>query len=318
MYRVGIDFGGTNIAAGVVDENYNILATAHCKTNAPREIAAIADDMARIVFEAIEKSGIDIEKIDSMGVGAPGAVNPVEGIVYRAENLDFYNVNLSALLEERVGKKFYLENDANAAAYGEFLAGAGKGTENFVAITLGTGVGGGIIIDKKIYSGSNFAGGEFGHMVILKDGESCNCGRNGCFEAYASATALINQTKQAMIRYPDTVLWELCENDMNKVSGRTAFDGMRKGDKVAQAVVNKYIEYLSVGVSNILNIFQPEVICIGGGISKEGKTLTEKLEAIVSGDDYAASLKKRTVIKTAFLGRDAGIIGAAFLADLYK
>lgn len=318
MYKLGIDLGGTNIVAGVVDENYNIVATGKLKTNVPRPAEEIVDDMVKAVNMAVENAGLKLSDIDSMGVGTPGAIDPVNGIVSYANNLGFYNVPMAKMLKERTGADFYIENDANAAAYGEFIAGAGKGTNDFIAITLGTGVGGGIIIDKKIYSGSNYAGGELGHTVISMGGEMCTCGRQGCWEAYASATALIRQTKQAMIRYPKSVMWEMCENDINKVNGKTAFDAMRKGDDAGKMVVDKYIEYIAVGISNNIIIFQPDVLCIGGGISKEGDTLINPIKAYFEGENYARNIDKKTEIKVAALGNDAGIIGAAYLCNLYK
>mgnify|MGYP003291211051 CR=1 FL=1 len=201
MYKLGIDLGGTNIVAGVVDDNYKIISRSSTKTAMPRPAESVADDMARVSMEALEKAGLNINDVEYAGVGCPGSINPITGFVAYANNLGFYNVKLSDMIKERLGIDCYIENDANAAAYGEYIAGAGKATNNFVAITLGTGVGGGIIIDGKIYSGSNFAGGELGHTVINADGEVCTCGRIGCWEAYASATALIRQTKQAMLRY---------------------------------------------------------------------------------------------------------------------
>ena len=318
MYKLGIDLGGTNIVAGVVDENYKIIATAKRKTNCPRPADEIISDMAAVSLEAVEAAGLKLEDIDSAGVGTPGAINPSDGIVCYANNLEFYDVPMAQMLKERTGIDFYIENDANAAAYGEFVAGAGKGTKNFIMITLGTGVGGGIIIDGKIYSGSNYAGGELGHTVICVDGEMCTCGRQGCLEAYASATALIRQTKQAMIKYPKSVMWELSDNDINKVSGRTAFDAMRKGDEAATQVVNNYINYIAVGIANNINIFQPEVIAIGGGISNEGDNLLVPLKKIVMGENYARNIKQNAEIKIAQLANDAGIIGAAFISNLYK
>ncbi len=318
MYKLGIDLGGTNIVAGVVDENYKIVATGSVKTNCPRPAEEIADDMALAAKTAIENAGLKISDIDAMGVGSPGAIDPVNGVICYANNLDFYDVPIAAMLKERLGTDFYVENDANAAAYGEYIAGAGKGTKNFIAITLGTGVGGGVIIDGKIYSGSNYAGAELGHTVINMDGEVCTCGRQGCWEAYASATALIRQTKQAMIRYPKSVMWELCGGDINKVNGRTAFDAMRKDDEAGKRVVARYIEFVAVGVSNVINIFQPEILCIGGGISKEGDTLIVPLRASVRGENYARNIPETTEIKAAALGNDAGIIGAAYLCDLYR
>ena len=318
MYRLGIDLGGTNIVAGVVDENYKILATAKRKTNCPRSADEILDDMAVVCLEAINAANIKIEDISGAGVGTPGAVNPEAGIVAYSNNLGFFDVPMAEMLKERLGLDFYIENDANAAAYGEYIAGAGKTAKNFIMITLGTGVGGGIIVDGKIYSGSNYAGGELGHTVICMNGEVCSCGRLGCFEAYASATALIRQTKQAMIRYPDSLMWELCDNDVKNISGRTAFEAMRKGDSAGSQVVDDYISYLAVGIANNINIFQPDVIAIGGGISNEKEYLTVPLNKIVSGENYARNLDKKAEIKTAELKNDAGIIGAAYICDLYK
>ncbi len=318
MYKLGIDLGGTNIVAGVVNAENKIIGVGKVKTNLPRSAESIADSMADAANTAIKNAGISIDDIDAMGIGTPGAVNAETGVVAYSNNLGFYDVNLAALMKERMGKDFYIENDANAAAYGEYIAGAGRGTNNFLAITLGTGVGGGIIIDGKIYSGSNGAGGELGHTIISLGGECCSCGRHGCWEAYASATALIRQTKQAMIRYPESNMWELCEGDINKVNGITAFNAMRNGDKAGQMVVDKYLEYVALGLSNMINIFQPDVVCIGGGISKEGDTLLKPIKAIIEGENYARNMKSNTVIKTAALGNDAGIIGAAYLCDLHK
>ena len=317
MYYIGIDLGGTNIVAGVVDDNYKIIAKARVKTNLPRPAEEIVDDMALVAKQAAEEAGLKLSDIEWVGVGSPGLVNKYKGTVEYSCNLGFNNTDLAGMIKERLGIDCYVENDANAAAYGEMLAGAGKGTSSFVAITLGTGVGGGVIMDGKMLNGYNCAGGELGHIVINVDGEPCGCGRNGCWEAYASATALVRQTKQAMIRYPDSAMWKICENNNGKVNGLTAFEAMRKGDEAGKMVVEKYINYIAVGIANIINIFQPEILCIGGGVSKEGKTLTDPISAFVNGEDYARSLKQRAVIKTATLGNNAGIIGAAYLSNLH-
>lgn len=318
MYRLGIDLGGTNIVAGVVDENYKIIATAKRKTNCPRPAEEIVDDMAAAALEAIKNAKLTVLDIEAAGVGAPGSIDAKNGIVTYSNNLDFYDLALADMLKERTSLNFYLENDANAAAYGEFVAGAGKGTKDFIMITLGTGVGGGVIIDGQIRSGFNAAGGELGHTVIAMNGEMCTCGRQGCWEAYASATALIRQTKQAMIKYSDSIMWELCEGDISKVSGITAFEAMRKGDFAGRLVVDRYIEYIAVGIVNNINIFQPEIICIGGGISKEGDALIKPIKKYLMGEDYARYSKRKAEVKTAVLGNDAGIIGAAYIYDLYK
>ena len=318
MYRLGIDLGGTNIAAGVVDEDYKIIGTGKVKTGAHRSNDEIADDMAKAARMAIEDAGIDISEITAMGIGSPGSVIPSKGIVATSNNLKFSNLPLCAMMKERLGVDFYIENDANAAAYGELLAGAGKGYKNFVAITLGTGVGSGIIIDGKIFSGSNNAGGELGHTVIVVDGEACTCGRKGCWETYASATALIRQTKAEMEANKESIMWKLCDGDINRVNGKTAFDAMRENDESGIKVVKEYLRYIAIGITNVINIFQPEVLCIGGGISKEGDVLTKPIAQFVENERYSKNIEKQTVVKVAALGNDAGIIGAAFLDKLYR
>ena len=318
MYCLGIDLGGTNIVAGVVDENYKIIATAKTKTKTPRPAEEIADDMAAVALQAIKKANIDISEVKAMGVGSPGAIDPKNGIVSYSNNLGFENLPLCQMLKDRLGVDFYIENDANAAAYGEYIAGAGKGKDSFIAITLGTGVGGGIIIDGKLFSGSNYAGAELGHTVIVHDGEQCTCGRKGCWETYASATALIRQTKAAMLLNKDSLMWELTQNSIENVSGITAFDAMRKGDAAGKRVVDNYVKYISVGIINTINIFQPDVLCIGGGVSKEGETIAAPIRAHVESERYSKNVSKQTEIKTAELGNDAGIIGAAYLYQLYQ
>ncbi|MCI9414311.1 MAG: ROK family glucokinase [Clostridiales bacterium] len=312
MYRVGIDLGGTNIKAGVVDENYRIIADARCKTRLPRPSREILMDMARVAKEAVEKAGLTMDDIHSVGIGIPGTCNADTGVVEYACNVGFENVPVQEEMSALLGRPVYIENDANAAALGEALAGAAKGAQSAVCITLGTGVGGGIIIDGHIYGGFNFAGAELGHIVIMVDGELCGCGRQGCWEAYASATALINQTRQAMINHPDSGLWKIAE-DLELVDGRTAFDGMRAGDPVAKQVVDTYIKYIACGLINVINIFQPEVLCIGGGICKEGDTLLLPLKKHIERERYSKYSTHQTRLCVAELGNDAGIIGAAYL-----
>ena len=315
MYRLGIDLGGTNIVAGVVDKKYKIVAKASCKTAVPRPESEICDSMAEVAKKAVEKAKLTMDDIESVGIGVPGAVNPKTGVIEYSANLFFHNWEVVEMMEERLGKKVHIENDANEAALGEYLAGSAKGARNAVAITLGTGVGGGIIIDGKIYSGSNFAGAELGHMVIVKDGKECACGRRGCWETYASATGLINLTKQKILseKLEFSYMLKLCDGDINKVNGRTAFDAMRDGDPTAKSVVEEYISYLSCGLVNIINIFQPDVLCIGGGISNEGENLLGPVRSYVERERYTKHNDKQTVICKCTLGNDAGIIGAAYL-----
>jgi glucokinase len=318
MYYVGIDLGGTNISTAVVNENYEILGRGKLKTNLPRSAAEIIDDMASTVLMACSEAGIDLKNVDSVGIGAPGSVNAETGIIEFSNNLKFDNVPMIKMMEDRLSVRCFMENDANAAAYGELLAGAGKGAQNFVAITLGTGVGGGIIIDGKIYSGFNSCGAELGHTCMVFEGVDCNCGRKGCFEVYASATALINQTKAKMLASKDSIMWELTDGNINEASGRTAFDAMRKGDTAGAEVVEMYFKYLGCGLVNMINIFQPEFICIGGGISNEGDAILAPLREYIEKERYSKYAKKQTELCIAKLGSDAGIIGAALLHNLYE
>ena len=236
-----------------------------------------------------------------------------DGVIEFANNLAFNNVPAREMLRERLGvDNVFVENDANCAALGEAFAGCGNGSKNFVAVTLGTGVGSGIILDGKIVNGVNCAGGECGHMVIMVDGEQCSCGRKGCWEAYASATALIRQTKRAMDDYPDSIMHRLAEEE-GGVNGKTAFDAMRLGDIAGIEVVNNYIKYVSCGLINLVNALQPEIICIGGGICNEGDTLMEPLRRYVQAERYSIHSKIQTQIVKAQLGNNAGIIGAALL-----
>lgn len=315
MYSIGIDLGGTNIVAAVVDGEYNILGKSKTPTASPRSAQEIFDDIAKVCREAMENAGVSISDISSIGMGTPGTVNG-DGIIEFANNLGFNNVPARDMLKERLGDlPVFIENDANCAALGEAYAGCGNGSKNFVAVTLGTGVGSGVIIDGKIVNGVNFAGGEFGHMVIMVDGEPCTCGRKGCWEAYASATALIRQTKAAMEKYPDSVMHSLAEEE-GKVSGRTAFDAMRKGDIAGIKVVDSYIKYVACGLINIVNALQPEIICVGGGICNEGDTLLKPLSRYVNAERYSIHSKIQTKIMKAQLGNDAGIIGAALLGSI--
>ena len=312
-YYIGIDLGGTNIVAGVVDENYRIITKATTKTNCPRPEKEIAADMAKVALEAAQKACISIDDIEWIGIGTPGIANSETGIIEYSNNLGFENTPMVDYIKEYIDKPVFIENDANAAAYGEFVAGAAKGANNAVCITLGTGVGGGIVIDGKIYAGSNFAGAEIGHTVIEVDGAQCSCGRKGCFEAYSSATGLIRMTKEAMYKDKESKMWQMTEERGGKVSARTAFDCMREGDKSDREVTDKYIKYLAAGITNTINIFQPDILCIGGGVCNEGDALLIPVKKIVQEEVYTRNSPKNTEIVIAKLGNDAGIIGAAFL-----
>ena len=314
-YYVGIDLGGTNIVAGVVDGDYNIIAKASTKTNCPRPEKEIAEDMAKMAVQAVENAKLTMDDIEWIGIGTPGIANSATGIVERANNLGFINTPLVKYVKEFIGRNdtpVYIENDANAAAYGEYVAGAAKGAKNAVCITLGTGVGAGIVIDGKIYAGSNFAGAEIGHTVIEVGGAPCTCGRKGCFEAYSSATGLIRMTKESMAENPDSIMNKMAE-ERGKVTARTSFDCMRAGDKYAKAVVDKYIKYLAAGITNTINTFQPDILCIGGGVCNEGDNLLIPLKAQVAKQIYSKNNAKNTEIVICTLANEAGMIGSAML-----
>ncbi len=317
MYYLGIDLGGTNIAVGVVDENYKLVLKGSVPTLAERDIEFVIDDMADLCKKLIADAGLTVDDIAHAGVASPGTVNPETGYVQYANNLRIRDLPLAKMLSERTGiKEVYLANDADAAAYGEAIVGAAKGSTNSVMITLGTGVGGGIIIDSKIYSGFNHAGGELGHIVIEKDGRPCSCGRHGCWEAYSSATGLVKMTREKMEECRDSKMWELCEGDIANAGGKTAFKAARLGDKAGKEVVDSYVSYLACGLANIINIFQPEILSIGGGVCNEGDYLLDPVKALVSKEIYThAENGPQTKICIAELGNDAGIIGAAALCN---
>lgn len=315
MYYLGVDLGGTNIAIGLVDENFKIVLKDKVPTGASRPTSDIMDDMAALCKSIVERAGITFDDVEYAGIATPGSVDPETGYVRYANNIKMENYPIADELKKRTPlKKVLLENDANAAALAEAKAGAGKGYSDLVMITLGTGVGGGIVIGGKLYSGFNYCGAELGHTVIEFGGRPCTCGRLGCFEAYSSATGLINMTKEKMIEYVDSLMWELVDNNLNKVSGRTAFDASKKGDKAAKEVVDLYIKYLACGLTNMVNIFQPQVLCIGGGVCGEGDYLLKPLVQTIRRCEYGAATQTNfSQIKIAELGNDAGIIGAAVL-----
>lgn len=313
MYYIGIDLGGTNIKAAIVDQEGVILKKDSIPTRAERPYREILKDMAMLSLKLIEQLSLKVSDIKSIGVGSPGTADPDNGILVYSNNFaDFNNVPVKEIMQEYIELPVYLENDANVAALGESVVGAGKGYEDCVAVTLGTGVGGGVIIDGKIMPGSFHGGAELGHMVIDVDGESCSCGRKGCWEAYSSATALIRDAKIAAIRYKDSKLNELLNGDLSKMNAKIPFDAAQAGDTYAQEVIDRYIKYLAVGIVNVINIFEPQVLVIGGGVCAQGDNLLNPLMDQVRSQVYGQKDPK-TTIKIAELGNDAGVIGAAML-----
>jgi glucokinase len=317
MYYIGIDLGGTNIAVGLVDEEGKIIHKDSVPTLNEREYPEIIKDMAMLSLKVIEDSGVSLKEVKSIGIGSPGTPNSEEGILVYANNLKFRNVPMRAEIQKYIDLPVYLDNDANVAALAESVAGACKGARHSVTITLGTGVGTGVVIDGKVYSGFNNAAAEMGHMVIVVDGEQCTCGRKGCWEAYASATALIRQTKKAAVANPDSLINKLVAGDLSRINAKVPFDAARQGDRVGLQIVEEYMKYLAEGLANVINIFQPEIIAIGGGISKEGEYLLAPLRKLVSERIYTVEGVPQTRIVAAQLGNDAGIVGAAMLGKMY-
>ena len=317
MYSIGIDLGGTNIAVGLCDESLKMIDKGSVPTLAKRSGEEIVKDMAALAKKIIERNGLTVSDIAFVGIATPGIANEKTGVVEYSCNLPFVNFPIAEIFKKYLPvERVLIANDANAAALGEALCGAAKGTKNSVMITLGTGVGGGIIIDGKIFAGGlNCAGAELGHIVIHHGGRQCGCGRLGCWEAYSSASALTAMTKEKMtelaLKGIPSLLFEE-EKKEGKVSARTAFNAMRSGDGFAKELVDTYIQYLADGIANIINIFQPEVLCIGGGVSKEGDNLLKRLVPKVEKECYNRDVEK-TRICIATLGNDAGLIGAAML-----
>lgn len=312
MYRIGIDLGGTFIAAGLVNEKLQIVDKLSVRTNAPRPMAAIADDMAALVRELLERGGLRREDLAAVGVGVPGTANRENGRLEDANNLGFDDEPFLPLLEERLRLPVRFGNDANAAAWGEYRA-SGRREDSFIMMTIGTGIGGGVILNGKLWDGVNGAAAEFGHMTIRYDGVPCTCGRRGCFEAYASATALIRQARERMETDRETLLWKLCGGEADRVEARTVFDGAAAGDAACRELLDTYTTYLAEGTANIINLFQPAFLCVGGGVSRAGEALLSPLREKTAKRVYSQNAKRNTQIILARLDNDAGIIGAALL-----
>lgn len=310
MYYIGIDLGGTNVAAGLVDEEGKLLGKA--SVPCPRGAEAIADAIAEAARLAAAEAGLEVSGARSVGVASPGSIDPVKGVVLHAFNLGMDNVPLADMISQRLGLPAVLENDANAAALGEYVSGAGRGHRSLVAVTLGTGVGSGAVLDGKLYTGFNYAAMESGHIVIHRGGRACTCGRKGCWEAYASATGLIRSTREAMEAHPESGLWKEAPS-LEDVNGRTPFDAARAGDSVAQGVLDEYMEDLCCGLANLINVLQPEVLCIGGGISKQGENLLRPVQAVLDREEFTRDSAHRTKVCIAQLENDAGIVGAAMV-----
>ena len=313
MYTIGIDVGGTNLKAGLVNETFDIVATKKMPLvwESPEKFA---EDLCVLATGLVEENGISREEVAYIGMGVPGVVDVKRGMIVKTVNIPIRNVPVAELIHRVWEIPVFLGNDADCAALGEFYHFEKKDIESLILVTLGTGVGTGLIFNGKIHRGINGCAGEGGHMVIVSGGDLCTCGRRGCWERYASANGLIRLTKAAMEENRQSVMWSLADGSLDKVDGRTAFNAAREGDAAAKAVVDQYLTYLAEGLTNLINLLQPEVICIGGGVSNEAdEALLFPLRGNVEEMRYDKDAQVHTQIVKASLGNDAGIIGAALL-----
>ena len=314
MYYIGIDIGGTNLKAGLVDETYRITATK----KQPLQFASMeqmGETLAKMAIDLVEENNVPRDQVASVGMGFPGPVDDKRGVVIKTVNIPIRFMPVAEIFHRYWdGVPVHLGNDADCAALGEFYHYEDKKIESLILVTLGTGIGTGIILNGKIHTGINGCAGEGGHIVLVHGGEQCTCGRRGCWERYASANALIRQTMAAMEQNKDSIMWGMVGGDLSRVSGRTAFEAKREGDASAKAVVEQYLRYLADGLSNFVNIFQPEVIALGGGVSHErDEDLLVPLQSTVLEDCFGREADRHTRLVKAKLGNDAGIIGAALL-----
>ena len=317
MYTVGIDLGGTNIAIGLCDSTLGIVDKVKARTHRRRTAEEITRDMATLTMELLERNGVKESEVEYVGIASPGIVDTERGVIERACNLPFTNFPLGEEFARHLRLPVLMGNDANVAALAESLVGAAKGTRSSITVTLGTGVGGGIILDGRIFSGGlNSGGAEIGHTVIRVGGRPCACGRRGCLESYCSATALGEITRERMERLEragkTSLLFDIAKED-GKIGARTAFKAMRAGDREGKRIVDEYIKNLSAGITDLVHVFQPEVITIGGGMSNEGDALIVPLRESVDREQYTRRNERKTLICRAQLGNDAGIVGAAGL-----
>ena len=305
-YYVGIDLGGTFIKGGIVDEKGTIVRFERVPTRTELGADFVISDIENVIKKLVNDLG---EKVEGIGVGIPGLIDSQKGEVVMSGNLRWKNVMIKDKLQPQFDYPVKIANDANAAGLGEIKFGSGKKYSTSVFLTLGTGVGSGIVIDGKLYEGNRSAGAETGHMIIHRNGKQCTCGNKGCFETYASATALIRETVAAMLNDRTSKMWEI--GSIENVNGKTAFDYYDK-DEAARKVIDEYVNDLAIGIINIANILRPEAVIIGGGVAKQGKNLTDRVQNLVDEGIFARELGPRVIVLTASL-EEAGVVGAASL-----
>ena len=312
MLYIGIDVGGTTAKAGVVDEAGQILYKSSCKTGIERDFEDIAADMAELCRHIVRESGHEMAEVAAVGVGIPGEQSPKTGLVAFCNNLGWVDVPLMQRLRDALGLPVYVDNDANVAALAESAFGASRDVKSSILITLGTGVGGGIVRDQRIHTGAHGVGGEIGHMVVVVDGEPCNCGHRGCWEKYASATAIIRMGRALMEEKPDCALARQMGGDAANLNAKAVLDLAKAGDADCAGIFETYVKYLCVGLANLINIYDPDMFVLGGGVAHAGDFLLDAVRAALGDYVYCPALSWARV-ELARLGNDAGIIGAAML-----
>lgn len=314
MY-IGVDLGGTNIATGIVNEEGKLIYDDSVPTGKERNYKVIVNDIIDLINKIIKESGIEKEKIKAVGIGIPGIAEANTGRVIKCPNLNWSNIPLKQIMEDRLNIPVFIDNDATLAALAEHTAGSMKYVSSGVFITIGTGIGGGVILDGKIESGFHGIGSEIGHMIVGKNYYNCGCGRNGCLETFASSTALISYTKRLIESGEKTVIIDKLRGNIEKLNGKLIFQAAKEGDPLANKAVNRMAKYLAVGIMNIVSIIDPEIFVLGGGISKAGDFLLNKIKEEVSRIKYYEGLPIGNIV-LAKLGNEAGIIGAAILGKL--
>ncbi|MCL2630558.1 MAG: ROK family protein [Firmicutes bacterium] len=311
-HYIGIDIGGMSCKAGVVNEKGEIVFRGSCPTKANAHYSEIIKDIADLTTEVIKNAGLSLKDIQAVGMGIPGTIDSENGVIVYSNNISFKKVPVIKEFKKHIKLPVFIGNDANCAALGEVVFGSAKGLKDIVFITLGTGVGSGIILNGKIFAGKGGSGAEAGHMVIISGGDKCTCGRKGCWEAYASASALIKLTERMAKKEPLSRVAQIIKAD-GKASGETAFKASKEGDKLGQKIVAKYAKYVSDGIVNLVNIFRPDAVLVGGGISNQGDYFIDMLAKQADKASYGGKINPRPVIKSAGLLNDAGILGAVSL-----
>ncbi len=312
MYYIGIDLGGTTIKGGIVTEDGKIISSISEPTMPKREDYEIIKSIAQLSLNLIKKENLNISDIYSIGIGAPGLVDSKNKIISTSSNINFNNTNVEKEMKKHISLPIYLENDANCATIAEFICGSMKGYDSGVMLTIGTGVGGGVILDNKLAKGSYIGEGELGHTIVdYTNGEYCGCGQKGCLETFCSANSIIKYAKHLLNDKTDSKILNFATS-FDDITAKNVFDAYDLGDDIATQAIKRFNTYLAIGIVNFINIFKPAIISIGGGASARGEKLTIPVEKIAKKMIYGNSFE--TKIVPAILGNDAGIIGAAMIS----